>query len=205
ILLPLLLPSRAAAPAAAWDLVPLPAQVAAAVVIADLGAWLAHRWMHKSELGWRIHQVHHSATALHVLAAARTHPLNAALTSGAELTPLVLLGLPPDALACWTVIKVVNGLLQHSNVAIDPGWLGEVLATAEAHRWHHSAAREESDTNFGNTTVLWDRLAGTRLAPTDRRPGADVGVPGPGDGYLDHLLAPLRPPPVAVDGRARAE
>ena len=56
---------------------PLWVQVPLAVVIADLGAYTAHRFMHASNLGWRLHAVHHSPTKLHVLASARSHPFNA--------------------------------------------------------------------------------------------------------------------------------
>jgi sterol desaturase/sphingolipid hydroxylase (fatty acid hydroxylase superfamily) len=172
---------------------PLAAQVGFAVVLADLGAYVAHRLMHSTGWGWRMHAVHHASTSLNLLASARSHPFNAAFTSGAELAPLLALGAPAPVLAYWSVIKVVNGLLQHCNVVIEPGWLGGVLATAEAHRWHHSVHLAESNTNFGNTTLVWDRLFGTLHQPSDRRPGIAVGIAGADvpEGYLTHLGAPF--------------
>lgn len=172
---------------------PLVLQVALAVAVADLGAYLAHRWMHASHLGWAIHAVHHSPPGLSVLASARSHPLNAALTFAAETGPLLLLGIPPEALALWSVLKATNGMLQHANIAYARSPLEAVLATPEAHRWHHSVHLDESNTNFGNTTLLWDRLFGSLHLPADRRPGTTLGIAGDhiADGYLAHLAAPF--------------
>lgn len=175
---------------------PTAVQVALAVGVADLGAYVAHRWMHLSDVGWRIHAVHHASRGLNVMASARSHPFNAALTQLGETSLLVLLGVPPLVLAYWTVIKATNGMLQHANVAYAPGPWAWVMATPEVHRWHHSVHLDESNTNFGNTTVLWDRAFGTLFLPADRAPGVDVGIAGSAipERYLDHLAVPFRYP-----------
>ena len=135
---------------------PIAFQILLAVVIADFGAYCAHRWMHLTRVGWTIHAVHHSLTA-------------------------------------WTVFKAVNGLLQHSNVDFRPGVLGWVLATSDVHRWHHSVHLGESNTNFGNTTMIWDQVFRTFFLPSDRKPGTDVGVADAiiPENYLMHLATPF--------------
>lgn len=172
---------------------PLAVQLVLAVVLADLGAYLAHRFMHVSHFGWRLHAVHHSPEKLHVLASARTHPFNAVLTLTCETGPLILLGITPEVLALWTIAKGVNGMLQHSNVDLRPGRLGEVLATTDVHRWHHSRVLAESNTNFGNTTMIWDHVFGTYFRPADRLPSTDVGIAGAvvPERYLAHLVTPF--------------
>lgn len=172
---------------------PIALQVALAVVIADFGAYSAHRFMHATRIGWRIHAVHHSPQRLNFLASARSHPFNVILTFSVENGPLILLGVTPEVLAYWTVIKAVNGLLQHSNIAFTDGPVSRVLATAEVHRWHHSVVLDESNRNFGNTTMLWDQLLGTYFRPTDRHPGTTVGVSGAliPERYLAHLATPF--------------
>lgn len=168
-------------------------QLALAVVLADLGAYVAHRFMHATDLGWRMHAVHHTPRALNLLASARTHPFNAVLTYTAEHVPLLLLGAPPEVVALWSTIKATNGLLQHSNVSMgDTRMWSLVLATPEVHRWHHSVVLEESTTNFGNTTVVFDRLLGTLHLPADRAPGIEVGIAGVDvpENYLAHLATP---------------
>jgi len=172
---------------------PLAAQVALAIVVADLGAYTAHRLMHVTRTGWRIHVVHHSATRLNFLASARAHPFNAAFTLTMENVPLVFAGISPEALALVGVFKAVNGLVQHSNVDVRCGWLDYVLATAAVHRWHHSRVMEESNTNFGNTTMIWDHVFRTFRLPRDREPPVDVGLDGTNvpEQYLAHLGAPF--------------
>lgn len=172
---------------------PLPIQVVAALVVADFGAYWAHRLMHLTRAGWRLHVVHHSTVRLYCLAAGRAHPFNAVLTLACETLPLIFLGAPTDVLVLLTVYKGVNGLLQHSNVDLRPGWLSQFLATSDFHRWHHSRDLLESNTNFGNTTVLWDRVFGTMILP-DRPLPRHVGVDGlelP-ESCPVHLIAPFR-------------
>ena len=59
------------------------------------------------------------------------------------------------------VFKACNGMLQHSNIAMTPGFLSGILATSDVHRFHHSSDLDESNTNFGNATMIWDRIFGT--------------------------------------------
>ncbi|MCB9787729.1 MAG: sterol desaturase family protein [Deltaproteobacteria bacterium] len=172
---------------------PLPLQLALAVVIGDFGAYWAHRAMHLTRLGWRIHAVHHTPTRLHVMAAGRTHPLNAAFTLTCEGLVVALMGAGPAVIALWTVTKAVNGLLQHANLELRPGPLSYVLATSDNHRWHHSRDLAESNTNFGNTTMLWDQVFGTFFHPRDRAPGLELGIADSTipESYLAHLAAPF--------------
>jgi len=150
--------------------------------------------MHVSDTGWRLHAVHHSPTRLHVLAAGRTHPFNAVVVLVLESIPVLLLGITPTAFAMMTVFKGVNGQLQHSNVDLRPGWLSHVVATSEVHRWHHSVDLKEGNTNFGNATVVWDKLFGTFFLPKERRPSTAVGlahevIP---ESYWAHMGTPFR-------------
>jgi len=171
---------------------PIGVQLMLAVLIADLGAYGIHRWMHLSPFGWRLHVLHHSTEKLHVVVAGRAHPFNAALTLTAEALVLILLGVPPIVYALVTIYKGANGFLQHSNADLRPGFLSYFLATNDVHRWHHSLDLDESNTNFGNTTMIWDRIFGTfylpEKAPSDQVGVADLNIPG---SYWAHLATPF--------------
>lgn len=172
---------------------PLVIQLALAVVVADFGVYLAHRFMHVTRVGWRMHCVHHSPKRLNFIASARSHPFNVALSFGSETGMLLVLGAPPLVMALWTVFKATNGLLQHSNVDLRPGRLSYLLATCDVHRWHHSVVREHSDTNFGNTTMVWDQVFRTFFMPPGRRAGTDIGIDNAEipESYLAHLAMPF--------------
>ncbi len=170
---------------------PLWAQVVLAVPVADLGIYLGHRWMHTSNIGWRVHAVHHSPSKLHFWASARTHPFNAVVKVVCESGPLLVLGIGPDAYAFWLIFMSVNGMLEHANIELRPGVLSYVLATNIVHRGHHSRERAWSDSNYGNTTMLWDLLFGTFKMP--KAPVHEVGAGGYAipENYSAHLAAPF--------------
>ena len=170
---------------------PLALQIPLAIVVGDLGIYLGHRLMHVTRTGWRLHAVHHSPTRLHFWASARSHPFNVVVKITLESGVLLLLGIGSDAYALWLVFMSVNGLLQHANVDLRTGVLGRVLATPEVHRVHHSTDMELGNSNFGNTTVIWDRLFGTYRLPPE--PTTEVGLAGceiP-ERYGVHLLVPF--------------
>ena len=169
---------------------PLFAQLLLAIPIADFCVYWAHRLMHMTELGWRIHAVHHTPTRLYFMASARTHPLNAIVAVGCQFGVLLLLGVGPEVMTLWTVFMAVNGLLQHSNINFKPGILNRVLATCDVHRAHH--ALEEAHCNFGNNTMIWDQIFGTYRSPP--KVAVDVGAGGyeiP-ENYLAHLTVPFK-------------
>lgn len=173
---------------------PLPLQLALAVIAADFGAYWAHRSMHLSRIGWRAHALHHSPEGLNVLAAGRSHPFNAFYTLGAEHAVVLLLGATPEILILLTTYKGTNGLLQHANIDLQPPrWLSHIMATSEVHRWHHSRELHESNTNFGNTTMIWDLLFGTFFLPTTQRPPEHLGIEDTHipEHYLAHIASPF--------------
>lgn len=172
---------------------PTAVQVVLAILIADLGAYGVHRLMHATRTTWRIHALHHSAPELDFLAAGRAHPFNAVLTLTAENGLLIALGVPPEIFALTVVFKATNGLLQHSNVAMRNGILSRILATNEVHHLHHSRDPTESNSNFGNTTMLWDQLFGTYLRPERELSFEELGVEGleMPSRYLAHLASPF--------------
>lgn len=169
------------------------AQFVVALLVSDLAAYAVHRLSHAWEPAWRFHALHHSSERLHTFSSGRNHPVHSAFTYAAQMTPLILLGAPTETVALLSVFTGVLGLLQHSNIAFVHGPLNWVFATADLHRWHHSARRAESSTNYGNNLIVWDIVFGTRRLPSDRRLPDAVGH-GPNAAFprdfLGHLASP---------------
>jgi sterol desaturase/sphingolipid hydroxylase (fatty acid hydroxylase superfamily) len=170
---------------------PVALQLLLAIPLADLGIYLAHRLMHTTDLGWRLHAIHHSPERLHFWASARSHPFNVVIKIVAESGPLLLLGIQPEVYGLFLVFMSVNGLLQHANVDLRPGPLSRILATNVVHRVHHARPLGLSNSNFGNTTMIWDQLFGTYQYPAE--PVTEVGledydIP---ERYLAHLATPF--------------
>lgn len=167
-------------------------QLAVALLIADFLPYWLHRASHTWEPLWRLHALHHSSERLYTFSSGRNHPLHTAMTYTAQTAPLVLLGAGGEILALVSVFTAVQGLLQHANIAMKPGALNWILATADLHRWHHSVELEESCRNYGNNFALWDILFGTRFLPEDR-PGPEAVGLGRADfprDYFGQLASP---------------
>lgn len=172
---------------------PLLVQLPVGVLLGEFFAYWMHRACHRSPLLWRLHALHHSSERMYVFAAARNHPMNAILMHTCHVLPLALLGAPPELLALSGVLTGVHGLLQHCNVDLKHGWFNLVFATADAHRWHHSADREESDSNFGNNLIVWDWIFGTRRVAAGRPAAVGLGEDGRHvpHNFLWHLATPV--------------
>lgn len=156
----------------AW---PLAAQIVLLVVLVDLLRYALHRAAHRPGWLWRLHAVHHAPERLYALNVTRFHPLEKSLQWGLDTLPFLILGVAPAALAGYFVIYAVNGFLQHANLRQAHGWLNRLFVTAAAHRWHHARDARLGDCNFGNITMLWDTLFGTRFVPTGRSVG-ELGI-----------------------------
>jgi ornithine lipid hydroxylase len=160
---------------------------------ADFGNYLAHRWSHTVPLLWRFHAVHHSAGRLSVINAGRTHPIDAFKYTVIGSPIPILLGAPGEIAMWYGGLLVFGGLLTHCNIDMPCGLFNYVLNTPEQHRWHHSRNQPETDTNYGEATMLWDLMLGTFLHP-DRRPPRDVGVDVPvSTRLIQQLVQPLTP------------
>ena len=110
--------------------------------------------------------------------AVRFHPIDLAISTYAPFVPLVTLGADARVLAPFVLVSAVHGLFQHANLPIRCGPLNWFFSMAELHRWHHSRALEEANTNFGQNLIVWDIIHGTRFLPKDREPPEETGIAG---------------------------
>lgn len=194
-LLPASALARVAAPPALHAFVsglPLAAQVAAAVVVADLAQYGVHRAFHRVPLLWRFHAVHHSSRALDWLAGSRLHPVDAVATRALVLVPLFLLGFSTAALGAYAVLVAFHAVFIHANFGVRFGWLDHVIATPRVHHWHHAVS--PTDVNFAVHLPVLDRLFGTQhLPPGDAWPDEHgiAGHPVP-EGWLAQFAWPFR-------------
>jgi sterol desaturase/sphingolipid hydroxylase (fatty acid hydroxylase superfamily) len=183
----------------------LAAQLALALVVVEFFQYWVHRLQHETDIMWRFHATHHSAPRLYWLNAARFHVVDIAINGLAVSIPLVALGADERVLALWILASTIHGICQHANMKIRCGPLNWIFSMAELHRWHHSRLERESNTNYGQTLILWDIVFGTRLLPSDRLPPDDIGI-----AHLDafpmtwwaQMVAPLHWARIKADSNA---
>jgi sterol desaturase/sphingolipid hydroxylase (fatty acid hydroxylase superfamily) len=159
---------------------PLVLQFLLIVVVADLVQYWTHRAFHRVPWLWRLHEVHHSATAMDWLAGSRLHLLDALLTRAAVFAGIALLGFDVRAIAIYLVFVAAQATFVHANVAWRLRWLEPWLVTPRFHHWHHADA--PPDVNFAVHLPWLDRLFGTHHLPGDAWPeryGLVGGATGP--------------------------
>jgi len=162
---------------------PFALQVAIATLAAEFGYYWAHRLHHSRPALWWLHALHHGSGRLYAVNNFRLHPLNHALNYAFGMLPLLAIGTPADVLYGYLALTYPVLMLQHANLPLRSGWLNYVFSTNEVHRWHHSAANGEGDSNFGRSLVLWDMVFGTfRYQPQGANLPRAIGLYA-GDGY----------------------
>lgn len=166
-------------------------QLLIAGLVIDFGLWLMHRLSHQYPILWRLHALHHSAERIYWLNGERRHPLSALVLAAPGIVLLVLLGTPALLIGCWLTLVAVHLAFQHANLDYTLGPLKHVLASAEAHRWHHK--RGYGKKNLGEFWLIWDHLFGSYHAGTDKIPAHEVGLNGSmPKRYLQQLVWPFR-------------
>lgn len=147
-----------------WFDAPPIAAFALGALSRSLCSYWMHVLMHKTPVFWRIHRVHHSDVFLDLSTTARFHPLEAFATAPFMLAGVLFFGVPPAAVILYEAFDAAAVVFAHANIrlprAIDV-MLRVVFVTPDMHRLHHSSFQPETDSNYGATLSIWDRLFGT--------------------------------------------
>jgi sterol desaturase/sphingolipid hydroxylase (fatty acid hydroxylase superfamily) len=150
-----------------------------------------HRAEHRWQLVWRLsgHGAHHSFKRLGALNFGLNHPLEFFLL----VLPATLVELTfgvGSAAAGAAVLGVAQASIAHSNLDLNTKVVGWLFTTNRYHIHHHSMVLDESNTNYGCSAIVWDRLFGT-FADADT---AEAGT-GPTEPTLwQKFIMPVREP-----------
>lgn len=145
------------------------------ILVVDMIFYWTHYMMHKTQIGWALHKVHHSAQVLTPLTRPREHfivgPLWAlgpaiglAISGGifawvfdGNITQITLVNV-----GIFSVLYALNGNFRHYHISFRyPRWLELWLQSPGMHHTHHSYLEKHWDTNLGLVTSIWDRMMGT--------------------------------------------
>lgn len=157
-----------------------------------------HIAYHKVEWMWQFHKVHHNDPEIDLSTSLRHHPVEMMISVLVISSLVFVLGLPYWSVVLVELLLYFSTFWKHTNIVMPTRItkiLGFVFVTPEIHLAHHSSKQEETDSNYGNLLVLWDRLFGTFTDPQS----IDHIQPGLGDaedqtaGNLWHqLVLPLK-------------
>lgn len=146
------------------------------LVVFDFVNYWVHRGQHQLNAWWALHSLHHSQRQMTMWSDNRNHLLDDVLVATVFALLARLIGVEPGQFVAITVITQLHESLQHANLRLGFGRLGErLLVSPRFHRLHHSIGiGHESDGrgtlgghNFGVLLPVWDILF--RTANFDNR------------------------------------
>ena len=123
--------------------------------------WM-HRAEHRWQLVWRLsgHGAHHAFKRLGALNFGLNHPFELFLI--VLPTALVELTFGVGVAAAGTaILTTTQASIAHSNLDLNTRWIGWLFTTNRYHLLHHSVVLDESNTNYGCSAIVWDRVFGT--------------------------------------------
>ena len=138
-----------------------------AFVAWDAIGWLYHAIGHHSAVGWAAHRPHHTGVDFDLTLGLRESwtPFH-----GLLVQPVVAVaGFPLSTIVACSAISNLLQLLQHTSARVQaPRLVAAVIMTPDAHRQHHRSDANglRNAVNLGPVFTVWDRLAGTWVAPS---------------------------------------
>ncbi len=135
-------------------------------VVLDFFDYWYHRASHHFNWWWGLHGLHHSQQNMNLWSDDRNHILDDLLRDIYMGVIALCIGVEPAQYVLLVSVSRILQSLQHANVRIHFGWLGErLLVSPRYHRMHHAigAGHENKDGKLGgcNFAVLlpvWDIL-----------------------------------------------
>lgn len=174
---------------------PILAQLALALLLAEAVKYALHRTAHERPGLWPFHAAHHRPKQVYALNGARMHPVNLVWNLCSDALVPLLLGLDLRAVVLLSALRNAVAALQHANASLNLSGWNLLFSTPDLHRWHHDADGA-ARTNYGSTLMVWDVVFGTRRLPPGRpaRYGLAEGATHP-KGLLAQLAWPWRGDP----------
>ncbi len=131
------------------------------LVLLDLAIYGQHRASHQWKWLWRFHKVHHTDLDFDVTTAIRFHPIEIILSMCYKFIVILIIGVSIEAVIAFEIILSSCALFNHSNIKL-PISVDKVIrlfiVTPDMHRVHHSIIQAETDSNYGFSISVWDRI-----------------------------------------------
>jgi sterol desaturase/sphingolipid hydroxylase (fatty acid hydroxylase superfamily) len=136
------------------------------LVVLDFANYWVHRAQHRLGWWWGLHGLHHSQRRMSLWADDRNHLLDDLIRDAIFALLAVVIGVQPGQFVLLLIATRSLETLQHANLRLSFGGVGErLLASPRFHRRHHAIGDGHEGAHRGcNFAVLfpvWDVLFGT--------------------------------------------
>ena len=140
-------------------------------VIIDFVQWFTHVLLHRYDILWRFHKVHHSVKEMGFAAHLRYHWMENILYKPLKVFAVMIIGgFEPNQAFIVHFIAIAIGHLNHANIKITWGPLKYIFNNSVMHLYHHVKALPEDRNygiNFGISLSIWDYIFKTNYIPED--------------------------------------
>lgn len=132
------------------------------VALDFIGYWI-HRAQHGVRAWWALHSLHHAQTQMTCWSDNRNHLLDDIIVDVLFICAAFLIGVSPSQFVLIVVLTQLSESLQHANLRLSFGRIGERLWVSPCfHRLHHGV-NSGFGHNFGVLLPWWDQLFGTAI------------------------------------------
>ncbi|ASV31725.1 sterol desaturase [Maribacter cobaltidurans] len=150
-------------------------------LILDFVQWFTHILLHRYEILWNFHKVHHSVKEMGFAAHLRYHWMENILYKPLKTFGVMILGgFEPEQAYIVHFLAIAIGHFNHSNIKITWGPLRYVLNNPVMHLYHHAydlPKGKRYGVNFGISLSLWDYIFRTNYVPEESGT-ITLGYPG---------------------------
>ncbi|MEZ4740082.1 MAG: sterol desaturase family protein [Flavobacteriales bacterium] len=147
------------------------AQLLIFFIATDFIQWFTHVLLHRYDILWRFHKVHHSVEEMGFAAHLRYHWMeNVFYTPMKYIAVMLIGGFTPDQAFIVFYVAIAIGHLNHANVHFTYGPLRYIFNNPVMHLWHHVYNLPEGrrhGLNYGISLSIWDYIFRTASIPKD--------------------------------------
>lgn len=136
------------------------------LVLIDFIYYIYHWCMHRFDIMWAVHAVHHQPRFVNLSMATRLSFFNKAITYWFYL-PLAFLGIPPSLLFAAGLVDAFYQAITHSRTWRLPSFFRKFLIDSRDHHLHHGRTANLFNLNYGGMFAFWDHIFGTHALKRD--------------------------------------
>jgi len=135
-----------------------------AFILLDLCEYTYHVIMHKIDVLWKFHLVHHSDLKVDVSTTTREHPGETFVRTCFLILWVTMLGPAIGVLIIRQIFQSFSNIVAHTEFRLSDRAnkiVGLIFITPNLHHVHHHYRLPYTDCNYGDVLSIWDRLFGT--------------------------------------------
>ena len=130
----------------------------------DFCEYAYHVIMHKFDVLWKFHLVHHSDLKVDVSTTLREHPIETGIRTCFLMLWVFICGPAIGVLILRQLFQTFANICGHTEFRLSPRAnkiIGLVFITPNLHHVHHHYQLPYTDCNYGDVLSIWDRMFGT--------------------------------------------